>query len=55
MIHVMLFITFIQIHSGKDDFGTGGTPASLSSGDAGSRVACCSIHMKPMPTFRFGG
>jgi len=45
----------INIHAGADDFGMGGTPASTSSGNAGPRIACCTIYMQAVPIFRFNG
>ncbi|CEI99107.1 Putative Superoxide dismutase [Cu-Zn] [Rhizopus microsporus] len=30
----------VVVHSGKDDYGLGGTPLSNSTGNSGSRVAC---------------
>jgi len=30
----------VVIHSGPDDFGRGGTPDSLKTGNAGSRIGC---------------
>lgn len=31
------------VHSGVDDLGLGGVPASLTTGNAGGRVGCCTI------------
>lgn len=33
----------IVIHDGEDDLGLGGDEGSLKTGNAGSRVACCTI------------
>ncbi|XP_046563195.1 superoxide dismutase [Cu-Zn], chloroplastic-like [Haliotis rubra] len=33
----------IVIHAHKDDLGLGGVPASLKTGNAGPRLACCPI------------
>ena len=34
----------IVIHADQDDLGRGGDEASKQNGNAGARVACCSIH-----------
>ncbi|XP_072419930.1 extracellular superoxide dismutase [Cu-Zn] [Chiloscyllium punctatum] len=33
----------VVVHQGKDDLGFGGNPASLQSGNSGTRLACCTI------------
>ncbi|KAH9508191.1 hypothetical protein Btru_054966 [Bulinus truncatus] len=33
----------IVVHAQRDDLGEGDTPASKTTGDAGGRIACCSI------------
>ncbi|XP_047495649.1 zinc transporter zipt-7.2-like isoform X2 [Penaeus chinensis] len=45
----------IVVHAGEDDLGLGGDAGSLSTGNAGGRLACCTIHMKIVPYFRFKG
>nr|AJW76277.1 CuZn superoxide dismutase [Pinctada imbricata] len=38
------------IHEGSDDMGLGGTKASLSGGNAGTRIACCTIALSAKPS-----
>ncbi|KAH9508195.1 hypothetical protein Btru_054974 [Bulinus truncatus] len=33
----------IVVHAQRDDLGQGDSPASKTTGDAGGRIACCSI------------
>jgi len=33
----------IVVHAGEDDLGLGGATDSLTTGNAGARVACCKI------------
>jgi len=33
----------LQIHRDEDDLGRGGAPDSLTTGNAGARIACCVI------------
>lgn len=37
----------IVVHAGEDDLGLGGTEVSLKTGDAGGRLACCTIFIVP--------
>ncbi|XP_042231910.1 LOW QUALITY PROTEIN: superoxide dismutase [Cu-Zn]-like [Homarus americanus] len=37
----------IVVHAGQDDLGLEGTEASLKTGDAGGRLACCTIYLTP--------
>ncbi|XP_070210096.1 uncharacterized protein [Littorina saxatilis] len=39
----------IVIHAGADDHGKGGDAGSVSSGNAGKRIACCAIVACPKP------
>ena len=39
----------IQIHEGSDDMGLGGTAASRSGGNAGTKIACCIIGRDAVP------
>ncbi|KAK7084986.1 Superoxide dismutase [Cu-Zn] [Halocaridina rubra] len=45
----------LVLHSGVDDLGTGGDEGSRTTGNAGGRLACCTVHMKAVPLFRFKG
>ncbi len=36
----------VVVHQDKDDFGKGGTPDSLTTGNAGNRIACGVIGYK---------
>ncbi|XP_068231427.1 uncharacterized protein [Palaemon carinicauda] len=51
----------LVVHAGVDDLGQGGDAGSLSTGNAGGRLACCTIHMGPsgrledFVTFRIKG
>merc|ERR1712038_976644 len=38
----------VVIHEGEDDLGDGGTPGSLATGNAGSRVACGIVELLPI-------
>ncbi|XP_045614401.2 superoxide dismutase [Cu-Zn] 5 [Procambarus clarkii] len=40
----------IVIHENRDDLGLGNKPDSLTTGNAGSRLACCNIYIVPNPT-----
>ncbi|ROT67064.1 copper/zinc superoxide dismutase isoform 5 [Penaeus vannamei] len=37
----------VVVHAGEDDLGLGGDSGSLSTGNAGGRVACCTIFAVP--------
>ncbi|XP_037799758.1 superoxide dismutase [Cu-Zn]-like [Penaeus monodon] len=37
----------VVVHAGEDDLGLGGNDGSLSTGNAGGRVACCTIFAVP--------
>lgn len=39
----------IVIHERRDDFGKGGTPDSLTTGNSGPRIACAIIGLKSTP------
>ncbi|XP_066942936.1 uncharacterized protein [Macrobrachium rosenbergii] len=51
----------LVVHAGVDDLGLGGDAGSLTTGNAGGRLACCTIHMgahlrhKDLVTFRIKG
>uniref|UniRef100_A0A077K8X5 Superoxide dismutase [Cu-Zn] n=1 Tax=Penaeus japonicus TaxID=27405 RepID=A0A077K8X5_PENJP len=45
----------IVVHAGEDDLGLGGDSGSPATGNAGGRLACCNIHIKVVPYFRFKG
>ncbi|XP_071544734.1 uncharacterized protein [Panulirus ornatus] len=45
----------IVIHEGEDDLGLGGDSGSLTTGNAGGRLACCNVYIQPDPHFRFKG
>ena len=36
----------VVLHAGQDDLGQGGDDGSLATGNAGSRVACCTLHLE---------
>ncbi|XP_027217076.2 uncharacterized protein [Penaeus vannamei] len=38
----------VVVHAGEDDLGLGGDSGSLSTGNAGGRVACCTIFAVPV-------
>ncbi|XP_076033889.1 superoxide dismutase [Cu-Zn]-like [Oratosquilla oratoria] len=38
----------LVVHEGEDDLGKGGDSGSLSTGNAGSRMACCTIFLAPV-------
>ena len=35
----------VVLHAGEDDLGQGGDEGSLKTGNAGTRVACCTLHL----------
>lgn len=39
----------IVVHAGEDDLGQGGDAGSLATGNAGGRLACCTIHISREP------
>ncbi|XP_027213324.2 uncharacterized protein [Penaeus vannamei] len=45
----------IVVHAGEDDLGLGGDSGSLATGNAGGRLACCTVNIMAMPYFRFKG
>lgn len=45
----------IVVHAGVDDLGLGGHLYSLSTGNAGGRLACCNIVFNSRVRFRFKG
>lgn len=45
----------IVIHAGEDDLGLGGDQGSLTTGNAGGRLACCNIYIQPEFIYRFKG
>ncbi|KAK8727576.1 hypothetical protein OTU49_009631 [Cherax quadricarinatus] len=45
----------IVVHAREDDLGLGGHPDSLTTGNAGGRLACCNISLQSRVKFRFKG
>ena len=41
----------LQIHRDEDDLGLGGVPASVTTGNAGPRIACCVINSCIFPYY----
>nr|WCF44282.1 copper/zinc superoxide dismutase [Portunus pelagicus] len=39
----------IVVHEGEDDLGLGGDSGSLKTGNAGGRVACCTLYLSAAP------
>lgn len=39
----------IVVHAQEDDLGQGGNEDSLKTGNAGGRVACCTIYLTRKP------
>lgn len=39
----------IVVHAGEDDLGLGNNDGSLKTGNAGGRVACCTIYLTSKP------
>lgn len=37
----------VVVHAGEDDLGLGGDDGSLTTGNAGARLACCTIYLAP--------
>jgi len=40
----------VVVHEGEDDLGTGGDKGSMTTGNAGSRLACCVIEEEDEPS-----
>jgi len=36
----------VVLHAGQDDLGQGGDDGSVATGNAGARVACCTLHLE---------